>query len=157
MCSHSQAWHSQKLILGDPIHSWDITHPACFKRCPSPHCPLSPPLLLMSPYSFLILFLVGISHLSQSSFLSLSLAKNAPIAWPWRLLLSCHVLVEAKSVLSGYRNLLDYCASRFLCLHACLHLRASVVSLSVCQCVYVCIAGWALSHQCVCIDFLQLS
>lgn len=68
---------------------------------------------------------------------------------PGEVLLSFHVVVEAKSVLSSYRNLLDYCPSRFLYLSACLSAYVCLSCQFACLWVCLCVHTWLLSHQCV--------
>lgn len=99
-------------------------HTPGFKLCPSPHS------------SILILSVLSIRSSHFQSYcrpcLPLSLVlflRMHPLLdhVPGVCCLSSHEVVEAKSVLSGYRNLLDYSPSGFLYLSACL-------SASVCLC-----------------------
>lgn len=105
-------------------HSFLRYHTPGFKLCPSPHSSILILSILSIPSSNFQSYCLPCLPLSLVLFLRMhSLLDHVPGV----CFLSSHGVVEAKSVLSDYRNLLDYSPPGFLYLSACL-------SASVCIC-----------------------
>lgn len=120
------------------------------------------PLTTFPPASSLLVLPLS-THLALLSSLDLPffLRTRPPLDHaPGERRLSCHEVVEAKSVRSGYSDLLDYRPSRFLisvCMPVCLGAPLLSVWLSICFFggffAYVFIPAWTLSYQRAKYDF----